>query len=336
MSYNTMKQFKISDEKIKEMYLNGNSIQDIANIAQDTKGLMALRKKLHSLGIDTTKNMSRYSKKLSRVRRIYGLNESVFDSIDNSDKAYWLGFLYADGYNRENRYRISIVLQKSDIDHLYKFQNFLSCEIPVKCYTSNNYQSVVLGITSMHLSKSLAKLGCVQAKTHIRQYPNISDEFNRDFIRGYFDGNGSFSHNKEKGSWQISITGNNDLIISIQKILEREVILNHTKINYYKGKKSIALHYIGRRICQKILSYLYDNANTFLNRKFDKYSILYLGTEMCNNNKSREFMENPTSLAEDNHEPSLNNEEGATTIPKGSTPKWVEVRDSKKLDDDIV
>ena len=37
------KVFKISDEEIKEMYLSGSSLNDIAKVAQDTKGLMALR-----------------------------------------------------------------------------------------------------------------------------------------------------------------------------------------------------------------------------------------------------------------------------------------------------
>ena len=58
------KVFKISDEQIKNMYLSGNSLQDIAEVAQDTKGLMALRNKLHELGVSTTKNMKRYSNKI--------------------------------------------------------------------------------------------------------------------------------------------------------------------------------------------------------------------------------------------------------------------------------
>lgn len=49
------------------MYLNGSSLSDIAKIAQDTKGLMALRKRLQDLGVDTTKNMKKYSEKLSKA-----------------------------------------------------------------------------------------------------------------------------------------------------------------------------------------------------------------------------------------------------------------------------
>ena len=36
------------------MYLDGKSLSDIAKVAQDTKGLMALRRRLNDLGIDTS------------------------------------------------------------------------------------------------------------------------------------------------------------------------------------------------------------------------------------------------------------------------------------------
>ena len=45
--------FKISDEEIKRLYLEGSSMSDIAKIAQDTKGLMAIRNRLISLGVNT-------------------------------------------------------------------------------------------------------------------------------------------------------------------------------------------------------------------------------------------------------------------------------------------
>ena len=61
------KVFKISDNQIKQMYLDGYSMKDIAKVAQDTKGLMALRKRLKDLGDDTTKNMKRYSLKMSKL-----------------------------------------------------------------------------------------------------------------------------------------------------------------------------------------------------------------------------------------------------------------------------
>lgn len=34
-------------------------------------------------------------------KRQYNVNDSYFHTIDSEDKAYWLGFLYADGYITE-------------------------------------------------------------------------------------------------------------------------------------------------------------------------------------------------------------------------------------------
>ncbi len=39
----------------------------------------------------------------SETSRKYSLNETYFNNIDCQEKAYFLGFLYADGYNNEER-----------------------------------------------------------------------------------------------------------------------------------------------------------------------------------------------------------------------------------------
>jgi hypothetical protein len=56
---------------------------------------------------------------LSEALRRYALDESFFNCIDTEDKAYWLGFLTADGLIGDDFVRID--LQLRDIDHLHKF-----------------------------------------------------------------------------------------------------------------------------------------------------------------------------------------------------------------------
>ena len=61
-------------------------------------------------------------------------DETIFDCIDTEEKAYWLGFIYADGYisselkkgphKGKNPYAFEISLQIGDINHLIKFNNF--------------------------------------------------------------------------------------------------------------------------------------------------------------------------------------------------------------------
>jgi hypothetical protein len=52
-------------------------------------------------------------------------NRHIFDEIDNEEKAYWLGFIVADGYLNSDRNMLRIKLGNKDKNHLEKFINFL-------------------------------------------------------------------------------------------------------------------------------------------------------------------------------------------------------------------
>lgn len=77
-----------------------------------------------------------------------GTNDNIFSLIDTEEKAYWLGFLYADGYIRkgENNH-ISIVLQQRDINHLVKFKKFLNSPAKVSDKIVNGYNEVSFAIS---------------------------------------------------------------------------------------------------------------------------------------------------------------------------------------------
>ena len=48
------------------------------------------------------------------------MNRYIFEKIDTEEKAYWLGFLYADGYVIADRDAFGVALSIKDINHLYK------------------------------------------------------------------------------------------------------------------------------------------------------------------------------------------------------------------------
>ena len=53
-------------------------------------------------------------------------NENIFDCIDTEEKAYWLGFIFADGSIRSNgSFIFELSLKGSDINHLHKFNTFM-------------------------------------------------------------------------------------------------------------------------------------------------------------------------------------------------------------------
>ena len=59
-------------------------------------------------------------------QNIARLNENAFDSMDNEEQFYWLGFMYADGCISKTGNRIEVHLSLSDISHLEKFRKFLN------------------------------------------------------------------------------------------------------------------------------------------------------------------------------------------------------------------
>lgn len=278
------KVFKISDEEIKRLYLEGNSLNDIAKIAQDTKGVMALRGRLQKLGVDTTKDMRKYKYKISSASRKHNFNEHVFDIIDTEEKAYWLGWLFSDGYNHASKYQVALRLQEDDVEILYKFRDFLQTEAPIHTYKrytrvnnlQRNYSELI--VCSPYFSEQLSKLGCVQAKTLILQFPDIPKHLYQHFIRGYFDGDGCFSvikrnnrKNPESKVYQFNIVGMEPVLTVIQDTIVQNVGVKKLPLKMRSGKKAVTIHYSGHNVCKKILDYLYKDASIYLKRKHDKY-----------------------------------------------------------------
>lgn len=74
---------------------------------------------------------------------MYYHNENYFEVIDNEHKAYWLGFMFADGYisNRDDTYgedQFGISLAKEDIQTLYQFKQDINSTNPIHEYARGN------------------------------------------------------------------------------------------------------------------------------------------------------------------------------------------------------
>ena len=212
----------------------------------------------------------------SQSQQKYTIDEHVFDCIDSEEKAYWLGFLYADGNNSPSVRTITLQIHKRDRDILKKLKFFLKSDAPIKKVKSDS-TLIRFTVTNKHLSSKLEELGIVQAKTFKLTFPKwLSTEFQKPFIRGYFDGDGGIS-SVNTADITFSVTGTVSIVRTIQSILMKECDLPETELDerYPERQTSIrTCRYSGRVQVLRILNYLYEDASVFLERKYQTYLAL--------------------------------------------------------------
>lgn len=220
----------------------------------------------------------------------YRYDIDYFNLIDNAEKAYWLGFLYADGSvteikrkNSVNSMTLDISLKQDDVGHLEKFNCALQSNIPIKTrtvkYNDKQYQACRLQVNSTKLCKDLCNLGCTPRKTYNLTFPNddiVPKEFKRDFIRGFFDGDGCICVTQNNTHITLTLTGMQPMLELISNYLISEGVLR-VNPTYHQDKRSQAcsVYYYGKSACKEILDYLYKNASIYLDRKYKKYVDFY-------------------------------------------------------------
>lgn len=204
----------------------------------------------------------------------YPRNEFIFMNIDTEEKAYWLGFLYADGCVHANNNEISIDI--IDKEHIIKFKNFLGAKnhqiTEINDTRWKNAKTLYrFAIKDAQIHKDLITWGCVPNKTLIiEKIPNIPKDYVSHFIRGYFDGDGSLHYLQTTNNYRISFTsGSKKFLEDIQK----ELNLLNLSLGHSNEGNTYQLQISGRRQVERILNYMYKNSteNTRLDRKYNSY-----------------------------------------------------------------
>lgn len=211
----------------------------------------------------------------------------VFDSIDTEDKAYWLGFIYADGCltTNKNNYVLEISLSIIDKDHLVKFNNFInrnpemiriSSQKDVR--TNKIYQRVRWSTQNNKLGESLLKCGVIPRKTYSLNFPTwLRSDLISHFIRGFFDGDGSISTKETGNSFlNVQLVGTKEMLESCQKNSN-----TYKKLIKIKSKTDDNLYHFQFKVAQslKFLQYIYKDATVYLERKHN------LWQSFCRSNK---------------------------------------------------
>lgn len=198
-------EFKLTNDsqlEICELHRKGMSIKDLR--VKYNIGNATLYRYLKRGNVTEPRCRKDYNFNLNpKIYRLYNFNEKYFDIIDTQERAYFLGFLYADGYNNIKQGRIQIALQWRDFDILEKLQNNLKSNYIINCNIFNGFKQCFLSINSRYLSNQLTKLGMLHKKSLILKFPTedqVPKHLIRHFIRGYFDGDGCFGEYTRRGN----------------------------------------------------------------------------------------------------------------------------------------
>lgn len=254
-------------EELQSKYKEFQSIYKIADFYNvNPKTVIALM---------DTYNIARNKHSIGNRRHFY--DENYFKVIDTEEKAYWLGFIYADGCiykgSDANSLRLQINLAEKDEDILVKFQRAIGSDYKIQHKEVNKSIAVFLKINSTIMCNDLMSHGVKHRKSLVCTYPkqSVSDYLRRHFIRGYFDGDGSIgyyyfkSDNRYRPSF--SIVGGKEMMEDIQQSL------NGTHLYKLKNREHISTLETGsHKTIEFIYHYFYDDATIYMQRKKDIFT----------------------------------------------------------------
>ena len=279
---------------------------------------------------------------------MHQFNHNYFKTIDTEEKAYILGFLYADGYNSDKQ--VVIAQLEQDVDILEKINKALDADnqIKRKLQSTNNKTVCQLYYSSIDMCADLTNLGCFRNKSLACTFPTFLDKsLIRHFIRGYFDGDGCVWIGKRKimtvkdktrpsgfrerivQNVKFTITGNMTFINSLQDELVQMLGFKKTKLNFSKAKnannstcdKVCTMEYSGRKQMQSFYNYMYEGASIWGNRKKLKFEEICAFEEKSS--KDTQLIAGTPEMVISSQ--ASNIEEGSSTIPE----MGVESSDSK-------
>ena len=210
-----------------------------------------------------------------RCNAIYKIDYHYFDNIDCEHKAYWLGFLLADGF--VNGKILSFCLKHEDRYMIENLKNDLNSEHPIKINKDGN---PFITITCKHICNKLISYGFNNRKSWNldieKVVENIPKNLENHFIRGMFDGDGSIRYYKydylKTPLLHFGYTGLKNVCVYIKDKLnlDRKLI--------YEGNVTYTLVTRNYKMINAIFEYLYKNSTIYLDRKYKTFKEIQMMT----------------------------------------------------------
>ena len=254
---------------IMEKYHNNERVEDIAIELQCSRYM--LYQKFNEWNISRRNKI----KAKPRSNAIYTINYEYFKKIDTEHKAYWYGFLLADGYVNERE--LSLCVKNTDIDIIQIFAEDIETDVPIKY---DKYGNPFITIVCKELSKSLLDKGFHNRKSwsidfdYIKSF--VPDELFNHFIRGMFDGDGCLKYYSypylKKPQLHFGYTGVKNVCEFIKDFFD----INRDLI--FEGNVTYTVVSRNPNKIIEICTYLYNNSTIYLKRKYEIYNKIKMMT----------------------------------------------------------
>ena len=212
-----------------------------------------------------------YSKKtldeMSSSSRKYSLNQDYFNQPLDENRAYWIGFLIADG----GIYGNQIILNLKDKEHIRKFKLALNYggSISHRNY-KEKYEGWSIQVTSKKMVDSLIKFGIVPRKSFKTYIPSdFPQNLLKPLFRGLVDGDGCIYKTNKK--WGLDLLGTKQLVTFFKNWINRQT--KNTKGSIVKKERIWVTKFGGNPSTWEVANLLYENApqEIRLERKYLKY-----------------------------------------------------------------
>lgn len=207
--------------------------------------------------------------------RLYEVNERFFNRYTEYS-CYVLGYLYANGnINRgslRNRYELSI--SGRDYELLETIKEAMGADdYPIRKLEGDSYN---IRIGNKYLVQKLESLGLTNNKFENLYFPeHFTKNQSIHFIRGYFDGKGSFIIEKANNRKRTISNFSCGSEVFLEGLRDRLYLLGLSKANIHKGGASKATNYIRYYIndTRKLARLLYTDARIYSREQRGRYDI---------------------------------------------------------------
>ena len=207
---------------------------------------------------------------------VYAVNSEFFSKL-NPISAYVLGFFFADGSMHISERGKYVVITSTDKIIIVCIKKWMQSRhiIKIRKPLFNRRTRYVLKIGNKYLYNSLLQYGLHPHKSLTVKMPPIEHNL-RDFVRGYFDGDGCVYFEKSKGIKQKTIirrlaviftSGSKEFLDKLLSILKSNMSLRQDKI--YKSHRSFQLRFTTDDSVE-LFKFMYHHApkGVFFSRKY--------------------------------------------------------------------